>query len=258
MINRGWVRLHIALSVLVFPISMGLISQEANYESLNYILKVHSICAGLYWFIILIYYWVWKGFQKSNTEDRKKKEFKGEEFAQSNAIPTIEKLSEKKGHPKNIIKKEAPIKEEKITVSRVEESITKIENKKRVEQETEEDATKQNVPSFNFKQYFFYDGSYISGDKYWLRKLLQWPLILIGIGFYLRGVTTYTRSRNLNLSVLGSVVFSIYSFVIDIYILIIWEINDKLIIVTDDMLWLLIIPVLPLTYLLCADGKEKT
>ena len=62
---RDGVRLHIALSVLVFPISLGLISQEANYESLNYILQVHSICAGLYWFIILIYYWVWKGFQKS-------------------------------------------------------------------------------------------------------------------------------------------------------------------------------------------------
>ena len=118
-------------------------------------------------------------------------------------------------------------------------------------------SSKQNLFSFNFKQYFFYNGSYISSSKYGTRKFLQWPLILLGVGFYLRGVTTYTRSRSLNLSVLGSVVFSIYSFVIDIYIIIIYPMNEYIGVV-DDMLWVYIYPILPLTYLIFADGKKIT
>lgn len=104
--------------------------------------------------------------------------------------------------------------------------------------------------------YFFYDGSYISGRKYWFRKLLQWTLVFLVIGFYLRGVTTYARSRSLKLSTVGSVLFSIYSFVMDIYIIIIIPINDKLIGVIDDFLWIYIFPVLPLAYLLFTDGKK--
>ena len=121
-----------------------------------------------------------------------------------------------------------------------------------------DDFSKQKLLPFNFRQYFFYNGSYISGSKYWLRKLLQWTLVFLVIGFYLRGVTTYARSRSLNLSIVGSVLFSIYSFVIDIYIIIIIPINDKLIGVIDDFLWIYIVPVLPLAYLLFTDGKEKT
>ena len=117
---------------------------------------------------------------------------------------------------------------------------------------------KNNIIVSYLSSYFFYNGSYISGSKYWLRKLLQWTLVFLVIGFYLRGVTTYARSRSLNLSIVGSVLFSIYSFVIDIYIIIIIPINDKLIGVIDDFLWIYIVPVLPLAYLLFADGKEKT
>ena len=116
---------------------------------------------------------------------------------------------------------------------------------------------KTNIIISNISPYFFYNGSYISGSRYWLRKLLQWPLIFLVIGFYLRGVTTYARSRSLNLSILGSILFSVYSFLIDIYIIIIIPINDKLIGVIDDFLWIYITPVLPLAYLLFADGKEK-
>ena len=116
---------------------------------------------------------------------------------------------------------------------------------------------KKILQPFNLKQYFFYDGSsYISGNKYWFRKLFQWPLIILGIGFYFRAVTTYTRSRSLKLSVLGSVLFSVYSFLIDIYIIVIYPINDKLIGVIDEMLWIYIYPILPLTYLLFSDGKD--
>tara|TARA_Y100000385_G_C12784331_1_gene504849 strand:+ start:66 stop:695 length:630 start_codon:yes stop_codon:yes gene_type:complete len=116
---------------------------------------------------------------------------------------------------------------------------------------------KTNIIISNISPYFFYNGSYISGSRYWLRKLLQWTLIFLVIGFYLRGVTTYARSRSLNLSILGSIIFSVYSFLIDIYIIIIIPINDKLIGVIDDFLWIYITPVLPLAYLLFADGKEK-
>ena len=116
---------------------------------------------------------------------------------------------------------------------------------------------KTNIIISNISPYFFYDGSYISGSRYWLRKLLQWPLIFLVIGLYLRGVTTYARSRSLNLSIVGSILFSVYSFLIDIYIIIIIPINDKLIGVIDDFLWIYITPVLPLVYLLFADGKEK-
>lgn len=112
--------------------------------------------------------------------------------------------------------------------------------------------------SLNFWKYLYFDGAYISGNKYWFRKLFQWPLILLGIGFYLRAVTTFARSRSLNLSILGSVLFSIYSFFIDIYIIVIFPINDKFIGVIDDLLWIYIIPVLPLAYLLFIDGNEKT
>jgi len=119
-----------------------------------------------------------------------------------------------------------------------------------------DDFSKQKLLSFNFRQYFFYDGSYISGNKYWFRKLFQWPLIILGIGFYLRGVTTYTRSRSLKLSILNSILFSVYSFIIDIYIIIFIPINEKLIGVIDDMLWIYIFPVLPLTYLFFSDGKK--
>ena len=116
---------------------------------------------------------------------------------------------------------------------------------------------KTNIIISNISPYFFYNGSYISGSRYWLRKLLQWTLIFLVIGFYLRGVTTYARSRSLNLSILGSIIFSVYSFLIDIYIIIIIPINDKLSGVIDDFLWIYITPVLPLAYLLFADGKEK-
>ena len=104
--------------------------------------------------------------------------------------------------------------------------------------------------------YFFYNGSYISGDKYWFRKLLQWPLIFLYIGLYLRVVTTYTRSRSLNISIIGSFLFSIYSFIIDFYIIAIIPFNAKFELVSDDMFWVFIIPVLPMTYLLFADGKS--
>lgn len=116
---------------------------------------------------------------------------------------------------------------------------------------------KKILQPFNLKQYFFYDGSsYMSGNKYWFRKFFQWPLIILGIGFYFRAVTTYTRSRSLKLSVLGSVLFSVYSFLIDIYIIVIYPINDKLIGVINEMLWIYIYPILPLTYLLFSDGKD--
>ena len=104
--------------------------------------------------------------------------------------------------------------------------------------------------------YFFYNSSYISGDKYWFRKLLQWPLIFLYIGLYLRVVTTYTRSRSLNISIIGSFLFSIYSFIIDFYIIAIIPFNAKFELVSDDMFWVFIIPVLPMTYLLFADGKS--
>ena len=116
---------------------------------------------------------------------------------------------------------------------------------------------KTNIIISNISPYFFNDGSYISGSRYWLRKLLQWPLIFFVIGFYLRGVTTYARSRSLNLSILGSILFSVYSFLVDIYIIIIIPINYKLIGVIDDFLWIYITPVLPLAYLLFADGKKN-
>lgn len=105
--------------------------------------------------------------------------------------------------------------------------------------------------------YFFYNGSYISGNKYWFRKLLQWFLILLfGLGFYLRFVTTYTRSRSLNISIIGSFLFSIYSFIIDFYVIMIIPINTKFELVSDDMFWVIIIPVLPMAYLSFADGKS--
>ena len=105
--------------------------------------------------------------------------------------------------------------------------------------------------------YFFYNGSYISGNKYGFRKLLQWFLILLfGLGFYLRFVTTYTRSRSLNISIIGSFLFSIYSFIIDFYVIMIIPINTKFELVSDDMFWVIIIPVLPMAYLLFADGKS--
>lgn len=110
----------------------------------------------------------------------------------------------------------------------------------------------------NFLKYLYYDGAYISGSKYWLRKFLQWPLILLGIGFYLRSVTTFARSRSLQFSVTGSILFSIYSFFIDIYVIFIFPINDKFIGVIDDMLWIFIAPVLPLAYLLFSDGKKAS
>ena len=113
------------------------------------------------------------------------------------------------------------------------------------------------ISPINLRQYFLYDGSYISGNKYWFRKLLQWPLIILGIGFYFRFITTYTRSRSLKLSVLESVFFSIYAFLIDIYVIIIIPLNDKLIGIDNDFLWFYIFPVLPLAYLLFSEGKDK-
>jgi hypothetical protein len=104
--------------------------------------------------------------------------------------------------------------------------------------------------------YFRYDGSYISGNKYGFRKLLQWPLIFLLIGFYLRAVTTYYRSKSLKISTIGSLLFSIYSVFIDFYIILIIPFNEKSFGVVPEMLWVFIFPILPFTYLIFMDGKN--
>jgi hypothetical protein len=105
--------------------------------------------------------------------------------------------------------------------------------------------------------YFKYDGSYISSNKYLFRKVLQWPLIFLLIGFYLRAVTTYYRSKSLKISTVGSLLFSIYSVFIDFYVILIIPINEKLFGVVLEMLWIFIFPILPLTYLIFMDGKKN-
>ena len=106
------------------------------------------------------------------------------------------------------------------------------------------------------KSYFKYDGSYMSGKKYWLRKLLQWPLILFFIGFYLRAVTTYYRARSLKISVFNSYLFGIYSIFIDFYIILIVPFNEKLFGVVPEMKWVFIFPILPFAHLIFMDGKN--
>ena len=105
--------------------------------------------------------------------------------------------------------------------------------------------------------YFRYDGSYISGNKYGFRKLLQWPLIFLLIGFYLRAVTTYYRSKSLKISTIGSLLFSIYSVFIDFYIILIIPFSEKLFGVVPEMQWIFIFPTLPFAYLIFMDGKNN-
>ncbi len=105
--------------------------------------------------------------------------------------------------------------------------------------------------------YFKYDGSYISGNRYYFRKILQWPLILLFIGFYLRAVTTYYRSRSLKISVFNSYLFGIYSVIIDFYIILIIPFNEKLFGVVPEMQWVFIFPTLPFAYLIFMDGKNN-
>ena len=107
------------------------------------------------------------------------------------------------------------------------------------------------------KSYFIYDGSYMSGNKYWLRKLLQWPFIFLFIGFYLRAVTTYYRSRSLKISVFNSYLFGIYSIFIDFYIILIIPFNDKFFGVVPEMQWIFIFPTLPFAHLIFMDGKNN-
>jgi hypothetical protein len=60
------------------------------------------------------------------------------------------------------------------------------------------------------KKYFIYNGEYISGWAYWLRTFLQTFLIYaFGLGFYLWGVTTYTRAKSLGFSNEGAWAFAI-------------------------------------------------
>jgi hypothetical protein len=108
------------------------------------------------------------------------------------------------------------------------------------------------------KSYFWYNGEYLSGNKYWLRKFLQWPLNIIFIGFYLRAVTTYARSKSLAISSAGSIMFSLYSIIIDFYVIFIFPFNDKLGFVSDDMLWVLILPVTPFAHLIFANGQSQS
>lgn len=62
------------------------------------------------------------------------------------------------------------------------------------------------------RKYFYYDGEYISGWKYWLRSFLQGYLIfLFGLGAYLCAVTAYKRAKSLGHSGSGSLFFAIYS-----------------------------------------------
>lgn len=105
--------------------------------------------------------------------------------------------------------------------------------------------------------YFKYNGSYISGNRYYIRKILQWPLILLFIGFYLRAVTTYYRSRSLKISVFNSYLFGIYSVIIDFYIILIIPFNEKLFGVVPEMQWVFIFPTLPFAYLIFMDGKNN-
>ena len=46
------------------------------------------------------------------------------------------------------------------------------------------------------KKYFTFDNENINGSTYWLRNILQAPLIyLFGLGILLQVITTYKRSR---------------------------------------------------------------
>ena len=97
----------------------------------------------------------------------------------------------------------------------------------------------------------------MSGNKYWLRKLLQWPFIFLFIGFYLRAVTTYYRSRSLKISVFNSYLFGIYSIFIDFYIILIIPFNEKFFGVVPEMQWIFIFPTLPFAHLIFMDGKNN-
>tara|TARA_Y100000768_G_scaffold237165_1_gene179423 strand:+ start:231 stop:1553 length:1323 start_codon:yes stop_codon:yes gene_type:complete len=60
------------------------------------------------------------------------------------------------------------------------------------------------------KKYFVYNGDYISGWRYWLRTFLQTFLIYVfGLGFYLWGVTSFTRAKSLGFSDQGAWAFAI-------------------------------------------------
>ena len=107
------------------------------------------------------------------------------------------------------------------------------------------------------KSYFKYDGSYISGNSYWFRKILQWPLIFLLIGFYLRAVTTYYRCKSLKISTFGSLLFSIYSVFIDFYVILIIPFNEKSFGVVPEVQWIFILPTLPFAYLLFMNGKNN-
>lgn len=136
--------------------------------------------------------------------------------------------------------------------------------KKPLEINKVESTKKTLVPKLNAKfitnkliSYFKYDGSYISGNRYWFRKILQWPLIFLLIGFYLRAVTTYYRCKSLKISTFGSLLFSIYSVFIDFYVILIIPFNEKSFGVVPEMQWIFILPTLPFAYLLFMNGKNN-
>jgi hypothetical protein len=129
--------------------------------------------------------------------------------------------------------------------------ITKVESTKK----TFVHKLNSKIITNNLISYFKYDGSYISGNRYYIRKILQWPLILLFIGFYLRAVTTYYRSRSLKISVFNSYLFGIYSIFIDFYIILVIPFNEKLFGVVPEMQWIFIFPTLPFAYLIFMDGE---
>ena len=130
---------------------------------------------------------------------------------------------------------------------------------------TKVESTKKTLgPKLNAKfitnkliSYFIYDGSYISGNRYCFRKILQWPLIFLLIGFYLRAVTTYYRCKSLKISVFNSYLFGIYSIFIDFYIILVIPFNEKFFGVVPEMQWVFIFPTLPFAYLIFMDGKNN-
>lgn len=105
--------------------------------------------------------------------------------------------------------------------------------------------------------YFSYNGLYMSGGKYWTRKLLQWPLNLVLVGFYLRAVTTFGRAKSLQMSDIGAYVFSVYSVIIDLYLIFILPLNDKVLGVIPEMYYVFIFPVVPFMYLIFYPGADE-
>ena len=66
------------------------------------------------------------------------------------------------------------------------------------------------------RNYFTYNNQYISGWRYFLRRWLQSHLCLVfGLGFYLIGVTSYSRAKSLGHSNTASWFFALYGSIGD-------------------------------------------